>query len=140
MVWTASVQSQTLWYQQPAKLWATEALPIGNGRLGAMLFGGVRTERIQFNEISLWGGLNNWDGGFDTGDRGFGGYRNFGDVLIRWGSAAAPEFSSPSGHAAGNGQGLENTLDGRPATKWCIENPGPSVIWQASLPAARRVA
>jgi len=76
--------AQILWYRQPAKLWASEALPIGNGRLGAMLFGGVQHERIQFNEISLWGGGNNWDGGFDTGDLGFGGYRNFGDVIIDW--------------------------------------------------------
>ena len=39
----------TLWYGQPAKNWMTEALPIGNGRLGAMLFGGTATERVQFN-------------------------------------------------------------------------------------------
>lgn len=44
-----------LWYRQPARVW-DEALPIGNGRLGAMLFGGVDTERIQLNEESLWGG------------------------------------------------------------------------------------
>lgn len=87
----APTSEATLWYRQPAKLWASEALPIGNGRLGAMLFGGVDTERIQFNEISLWGGANNWDGGFDTSDTGFGGYRNFGDVLIRWNGHSAPE-------------------------------------------------
>ena len=34
----------------------TEALPIGNGPLGAMLFGGTEIERVQFNEISLWSG------------------------------------------------------------------------------------
>ena len=45
----------TLWYQQPAKNW-NEALPIGNGRLGAMIFGGVTSERIQLNEDSLWSG------------------------------------------------------------------------------------
>jgi alpha-L-fucosidase 2 len=44
-----------LWYKQPAKQWV-EALPIGNGRLGAMVFGGVREERLQLNEISLWSG------------------------------------------------------------------------------------
>ncbi|MDR3458699.1 MAG: glycoside hydrolase N-terminal domain-containing protein [Verrucomicrobiae bacterium] len=44
-----------LWYQQPAEKW-TEALPIGNGRLGAMVFGGVFDERIQFNEDTLWTG------------------------------------------------------------------------------------
>ncbi|NOX65501.1 MAG: glycoside hydrolase family 95 protein [Chlorobi bacterium] len=49
-----------LWYNQPAEKW-TEALPIGNGRLGAMVFGGVSKERIQLNEESLWAGtkINN---------------------------------------------------------------------------------
>jgi alpha-L-fucosidase 2 len=44
-----------LWYRQPATQW-TEALPIGNGRLGAMVFGGVETERLQLNEDTLWSG------------------------------------------------------------------------------------
>ncbi len=46
---------QTLWYRQPAGNWKT-ALPIGNGRLGAMVFGGVSHERILLNEVSLWSG------------------------------------------------------------------------------------
>ena len=45
----------TLWYLQPAKKW-TEALAVGNGRLGAMVFGGAAEERIQFNEDTLWSG------------------------------------------------------------------------------------
>ena len=44
-----------LWYSQPATKW-TEALPIGNGRMGAMVFGGTASERIQFNEDTLWRG------------------------------------------------------------------------------------
>ena len=44
-----------LWYQKPAEAW-TDALPIGNGRLGAMVFGGVKRERIQLNEETLWDG------------------------------------------------------------------------------------
>jgi alpha-L-fucosidase 2 len=44
-----------LWYNQPAGQW-TDALPIGNGRLGAMVFGGIPEERIQFNEDTLWKG------------------------------------------------------------------------------------
>jgi alpha-L-fucosidase 2 len=47
--------SPILWYAQPAVKW-TDALPIGNGRLGAMFFGGVADERIQFNEDTLWTG------------------------------------------------------------------------------------
>ncbi|TDX01375.1 glycosyl hydrolase family 95 catalytic domain-containing protein [Dinghuibacter silviterrae] len=44
-----------LWYTHPARGW-TEALPIGNGRLGAMIYGGVDTEHLQFNEATLWTG------------------------------------------------------------------------------------
>ncbi|GGJ40349.1 glycoside hydrolase family 95 protein [Streptomyces brasiliensis] len=44
-----------LWYQAPAGEWL-EALPVGNGRLGAMVFGGTDTERLQLNEDSLWAG------------------------------------------------------------------------------------
>jgi alpha-L-fucosidase 2 len=44
-----------LWYDEPASRW-TEALPIGNGRLGAMIFGGIQSDRIQFNEETLWTG------------------------------------------------------------------------------------
>lgn len=44
-----------LWYSKPASIWE-EALPIGNGRLGAMIFGGVAEEHIQFNEETLWTG------------------------------------------------------------------------------------
>jgi hypothetical protein len=44
-----------LWYKQPAAEWV-EALPIGNGRLGGMVFGNTSVERLQLNEESLWGG------------------------------------------------------------------------------------
>ena len=47
--------SSRLWYNRPAAYWV-EALPLGNGRLGAMVFGGVASEHIQFNEESLWSG------------------------------------------------------------------------------------
>ena len=46
---------QTLWYRQPASIWV-EALPVGNGRLGGMIFGGAAHERIQFNEQTVWTG------------------------------------------------------------------------------------
>src|SRR5258708_1401837 len=45
-----------LWYAQPAQKW-TEALPVGNGRIGAMVFGGTFDERNQFNEDTLWKGF-----------------------------------------------------------------------------------
>ena len=45
----------TLWYRQPAIEW-TEALPLGNGRLGAMVYGGIEQEHLQLNEETLWSG------------------------------------------------------------------------------------
>lgn len=53
--------SLRLWYQQPARQWV-EALPLGNGRLGAMLFGGIAHEHIQLNEETLWSGApSDWN-------------------------------------------------------------------------------
>lgn len=51
----AAASDLRLWYRQPATFW-TEALPIGNGHLGAMVFGGTAKERLQFNEDTLWTG------------------------------------------------------------------------------------
>ncbi|MEZ4904085.1 MAG: glycoside hydrolase N-terminal domain-containing protein [Spirosomataceae bacterium] len=48
-------QEYKLWYTTPAEKW-TEALPIGNGRMGGMVFGGVEQDHIQFNEETLWTG------------------------------------------------------------------------------------
>ena len=51
----ATAQDLKLWYDKPAGQWV-EALPVGNGRLGAMVFGGVEHERLQLNEGTLWAG------------------------------------------------------------------------------------
>ena len=50
-----SIEPLTLWYAQPATDW-NAALPVGNGRLGAMVFGGVAKERLQLNEDTVWEG------------------------------------------------------------------------------------
>lgn len=49
-------QPLNLWYKQPASRWE-EALPVGNGRMGGMVFGGVDKERVQLNEDTLWSGF-----------------------------------------------------------------------------------
>ncbi|HEY3837045.1 MAG TPA: glycoside hydrolase family 95 protein [Bryobacteraceae bacterium] len=51
----APAPSPVLWYRQPATKWV-DALPIGNGRLGAMVFGGVEEEHVQLNEDTVWNG------------------------------------------------------------------------------------
>ena len=57
----------TLWYDEPATDWESQALPIGNGTLGAMVFGQVGSETIQFNEKTLWTGGPGSDG-YDFGN------------------------------------------------------------------------
>jgi alpha-L-fucosidase 2 len=49
-----------IWFNHPAGDW-NEALPVGNGRLGAMIFGGVEKERIELNEATVWTGEQRWD-------------------------------------------------------------------------------
>lgn len=72
----------TLWYNRPSTVtgvaneWMEYSLPIGNGMLGASLFGGIKTDEIQFNEKTLWTGGPN-----DMGNHGT--YRNFGSVLVK---------------------------------------------------------
>ncbi|MCM8570382.1 glycoside hydrolase family 95 protein [Gramella jeungdoensis] len=58
--------NSVLWYDEPAEEWM-QALPIGNGRFGAMVFGGINKERLQLNEDSLWPGGPDWSDG--KGDR-----------------------------------------------------------------------
>ena len=50
-----SPDGAVIWFDQPARSW-NEALPVGNGRLGAMDFGGVQESRLQLNEDSVWQG------------------------------------------------------------------------------------
>jgi alpha-L-fucosidase 2 len=70
----ASAQNLKLWDDKPAKDWMTDAYPIGNGRIGGMVFGGVASEHVQFNEQSLWTGDEN-----ETG-----AYQAFGDLFINF--------------------------------------------------------
>jgi alpha-L-fucosidase 2 len=53
--WASDAARNVLWYRQPARSW-NEALPVGNGRLGAMVFGGIDEERLQLNEDTVWAG------------------------------------------------------------------------------------
>jgi len=74
-----------LWSDRPAQAWMTEALPLGNGPMGAMLFGGTEVERVQFNEISLWSGTRMAVEGLDDDGQDMGAYQAFGDILIHLG-------------------------------------------------------
>ncbi len=55
MTMTAQDNTERLWYDSPAKIWL-EALPIGNGRLGGMVYGGTQNDEVQLNEDTFWSG------------------------------------------------------------------------------------
>ena len=84
----SSSSSLVLRYGRPANDWMTEALPVGNGHLGAMVFGGINWERIQFNEKSLWNG----------DERKSAAYQAFGDLFLKF-DGAAGEPGEVSGYS-----------------------------------------
>ena len=86
----AKQPTMKLWYDKPATDWMSFALPVGNGELGAMFFGGVEMEQIQFNEKTFWSGNKTKRGA----------YQNFGDLYL--------EFS---GHDSYSGYSRELNLD-----------------------------
>lgn len=116
-----------LWYNQPATVWMTSALPIGNGELGGMFFGGVQQERIQFNEKTLWTG--------HTSSRG--AYQNFGDLYLDF-----------SGHASYTDYRRELSLDRAIGTvsykigevqyvrEYFASNPDSALIMRISTPGS----
>lgn len=136
-----------LWYGTPATNWETEALPIGNARLGAKLFGSPDADVIQFNEQSLWGGLNDYDnalaghgdGAYDTSVTGFGSYRDFGQIDVTF--ATGTKVTDPGGpYRTSGSERVDKTIDGDSGTKWCIDGPPAEVIWQAELAASAAVS
>ncbi|KJQ52856.1 discoidin domain-containing protein [Microbacterium sp. SA39] len=141
------LSTHALWYGTPATSWETQALPIGNARLGAKLFGNPDAEVIQFSEQSFWGGVNDYDnalagqpdGAYDTSVTGFGSFRDFGEVTVSFGARTA--VSSPGGpYTVSGGESVEKTFDGDSGTKWCLIAPPAEVIWQADLAEPAAVA
>ena len=73
----------TLWYNQPGANNLTQGLLIGNGRMGAVIPGGVATDTIILNEDSLWAGTANLSGGYNLGpSAAFGDYEQFGSLQL----------------------------------------------------------
>ncbi|HEY3331886.1 MAG TPA: glycoside hydrolase N-terminal domain-containing protein [Capsulimonadaceae bacterium] len=123
----------TLWYEQPATVAIEHALPVGNGHLGGLVFGGVGVERIQLNESSLWTGDANPSGDYGS----MGAYQALGALqlilpnndTIQVSSPGTPDPENPSEYVG-------NSADGNPATKWCLRHGGGPVVWLGELPAA----
>ena len=126
-------ESWRLHYRSPAAKWEAHGLPIGNGRLGAVLRGEIARDVVQFNENSLWAGSNNYANGlcgvaddvFDTSMHGFGRYLDFGRVTI---SFADLDESTVSGY--------ERALDLRHAVAYACFDAG-GVRHQRSAFASR---
>jgi len=172
---SAPDEPMSVWFATPARSFH-ESCPLGNGRLGAMDFGGVGRERIVLNESSVWSGGpydgNKYDAyqclpevrqklfagdisgagaalnqGFRYADgvkgwgdvNQFGCYQTLGDLVVDFDNIPEAKLSSPSGHAAGDGNSIENTVDGDPGSKWCVNNGNTPVSWQMQLPVAQTV-
>ena len=86
----SSAAPLTIWLSKPGSTPMTEGLPIGNGRMGALLLGGVQKDRIILNEDSLWTGDENPTGNYDT----MGAYQALGDleITLATGDAGVTEY------------------------------------------------
>ena len=153
-----------LHYDEPARIWAAEALPVGNGRLGAMVFGGVETERLQLNEESVWAGppVPELPAGFkDAFQRARGlwfegkyaeaqtlvqehmserisprSHQTLGDLkIVMLGGGDAPVISCPGGQQPYHkNESVAQSVDGDSTTKWCVQHGGKPLVWQIDLP------
>jgi len=125
-VMSLTAANNTIWFDRPANRWQEECLPLGNGRLGCMIYGGVEKEHIQFNEDTLWIG--------DEEDTG--AYQAFGDLFIELGETEelpGTGVSNPSRHSTMPTESVEKSTDGKARTKWCMEHKGKAVTWQLTF-------
>jgi alpha-L-fucosidase 2 len=78
----------TLWYQQPAKKGMNEALPIGNGKFGGLIYAGASQERVVLNEISLWTGSEVSSDDYSK----MGWYQMLGELLVDVGTTDVQDY------------------------------------------------
>ena len=130
----------TLWYAKPGAKGMNEGLPIGNGKFGGMILGGVEREVVPLNEISLWTGTE-----ISTDDYGkMGSYQKLGDLVIEF-AGPAPAVTAPTALCASGQKAFyehEEVIaasDGKAETKWCVEHHDAPVIWEVRLPESRVV-
>jgi alpha-L-fucosidase 2 len=123
-----------LWYDKPAARWEQEALPIGNGRLGAMIYGGVDHEHIQFNEDTLWIG----------DEKDTGAFQAFGDVFLDFGSDCEDGkvvlAECTSGQSSPQGYSVFESSDEEQETQWCVAFQGRPVVWTGHCPGGKAVS
>ncbi|MDR0532367.1 MAG: glycoside hydrolase family 95 protein [Verrucomicrobiales bacterium] len=76
----AATENLVLWYDRPAKQVMNEGLPIGNGRMGALVMGEPERERLVLNEDSLWTGGTNPSGKYES----MGAYQTLGNLFVNF--------------------------------------------------------
>ena len=135
-----ALADNVLWYLQPAGYSINEGLPVGNGKLGGLIDGAPKVERVVLNEISLWtGDEKTATGGYDQ----MGSYQTLGilsvDTTARasTGAVKVPTVVCASGHQSYWPQeSIEACVDGNIGTKWCLVTDGAPLIWDLRLPEA----
>jgi len=123
---TQQFSLHTLWYQHPAKDWQMEALPIGNGKLGAMVFGKVAREQFMFNEDSLWIGDEN-----DTGS-----YQTFGNIFVNLHPEPFRLEASTPCKWQNDGEDITQAFSSASIAsggKWCFEHHGEPIVADISV-------
>ncbi|MEV4811698.1 glycosyl hydrolase family 95 catalytic domain-containing protein [Micromonospora avicenniae] len=136
----ATADPLTLWYDEPAADWETQALPIGNGALGGMIFGRVADETVQFNEKTLWTGGPGSAAGYDFGNWTSprpGAIEEVQRLINERGRLAPEEVASRLGQPK-SGFGSYNTF-GELSLR-LAEDPGPVQEYRRELDIGRAVA
>ncbi len=134
-----STGNLALWYTQPAKRGMNEALPIGNGTFGGLIYAGKQQERIVLNEISLWTGTEISADDYSK----MGSYQMLGELLVDLASGTTGAISATVVACASEHKPFFErefvgaAADGDPATKWCVEHNGKPVVWELRLPEKR---
>lgn len=136
---TPAAPGLTLWYEQPARRGMNEALPIGNGTFGGLIYAGAKQERVVLNEISLWTGTEISTDDYDQ----MGSYQMLGELLVDIAGPSGKTETAPTAACASEHKAFFETeevaaaTDGDPGTKWCVEHHGRPVAWELRLPEPR---
>lgn len=110
---------------RPAETWQRDIYPIGNGRIGAALYGGVDAARMQFTIDSLWTGNENAAGAYNDrparpGGDHFGAHQTMGELVFSMGGGIDGPMSGSHGGRGNPGQTIDRSHDGELDTKWCL--------------------
>ncbi|BDS06980.1 hypothetical protein NT6N_20200 [Oceaniferula spumae] len=123
---------------QPASNWERDTFPIGNGTIGATVYGGTTKAQIQFTVDSLWTGNENVSGNYDIlpskpGGDHFGAHQSMGEISFTHAFGNHTQVSNPTNNLPFTpAEGVQSSHDNNPKTKWCFEPKGKEIIWQVT--------